>query len=634
VRELLELTTVAGGPVVQEVAAAAANIDFGEFGKRVAELRAQNLVRTNGARRTDHLEPYHDRVREAVLQHLDSRTRKRWHQRLALALEAAPRADPEALSVHWRGAGDPERAAHYAALAAAAAAQALAFDRSARLYRTAIELRPVEGAALQAQLGHVLAAAGRGGEAALAFLEAAKGANHNEAIELQRHAAAHLLFSGHVDEGIKALGRVLEAVQLTLPPDTRSAMRSLVWRRARVRLGGLGFSPRDASQVKPAELVRIDTCWSVGIGLGLVDNVRGFDYLALHLSLALKAGEPVRIARGLCTELVYAQSLGDTARAAKVQARLDALLKTIDQPLAHALREMAVGIGAYLDGRFRQSLGHLAEADGVLRERCTGVAWELNTTEIVSLWSLFWTGSLKQLMDRAPSAMRAARERGDLFAKTNLRTAMHIVTLLRDDPESARLESLQAMERWSQAGFHTQHYYDLLAQVQCSLYAGDIERALLTLENRWTALEASGQLRVQLVRSQMYDLRARVLLASAALNPPERPQLLAEVESIAKRLRRERRTWVIGMAALLEGAAAAMRGDSARAAELLEVAAGTLDRADMRLHAALARRERGRLIGGDEGRTLLSEAHSWLVDHRVKSPARLGAMLAPGFPDW
>jgi hypothetical protein len=123
-------------------------------------------------------------------------------------------------------------------------------------------------------------------------------------------------------------------------------------------------------------------------------------------------------------------------------------------------------------------------------------------------------------------------------------------------------------------------------------------------------------------------------LASAALNPPERPQLLAEVESIAKRLRRERRTWVIGMAALLEGAAAAMRGDSARAAELLEVAAGTLDRADMRLHAALARRERGRLIGGDEGRTLLSEAHSWLVDHRVKSPARLGAMLAPGFPDW
>ena len=88
-RQLLELVVVAGGPLMQETASAAAAIDFGEFGKRVSLLRVANLVKTTGARRTDAIEPYHDRVREAVLQHLDGKTRKRCHERLALALEAA-----------------------------------------------------------------------------------------------------------------------------------------------------------------------------------------------------------------------------------------------------------------------------------------------------------------------------------------------------------------------------------------------------------------------------------------------------------------------------------------------------------------------------------------------------------------
>src|SRR5262249_51675157 len=158
--------------LIQETASAAAAIDFAEFNKRAAVLRIANLVRTGGARRTDTIEPYHDRVREAVLQHLDPRTRKKCHERLALALEAAGRADPEALSVHWRGAGDTERAAHYAVIAAREAADALAFDRSARFYRLAIELRPIEGPQFQASLGAVLAAAGRGAESALAYLEA------------------------------------------------------------------------------------------------------------------------------------------------------------------------------------------------------------------------------------------------------------------------------------------------------------------------------------------------------------------------------------------------------------------------------------------------------------------------------
>ena len=71
--------------------------------------------------------------------HLSPAILKAHHSRLALALEASGRSDPEVLAVHFQGAGEPERAAGYFAAAAARAAEALAFDRAAKLYRLALD---------------------------------------------------------------------------------------------------------------------------------------------------------------------------------------------------------------------------------------------------------------------------------------------------------------------------------------------------------------------------------------------------------------------------------------------------------------------------------------------------------------
>ena len=120
--------------------ARAASADFDDFARRISQLRVINLVRIGGARRLDAVEPYHDRVREAVLGSLAPDRRQGLHERLALSLEGAERADAETLAVHWRGAGKAERAARYAITAAEEAAAAVAFRRAARLYQLALEL--------------------------------------------------------------------------------------------------------------------------------------------------------------------------------------------------------------------------------------------------------------------------------------------------------------------------------------------------------------------------------------------------------------------------------------------------------------------------------------------------------------
>ncbi|HTM21426.1 MAG TPA: AAA family ATPase, partial [Kofleriaceae bacterium] len=250
-RRVLTLCAVAGAPLAQEVAARAAELALGELQRLVAVLRVANLVRTRGPRPTDTIEAYHDRVRAG-------------HERLALALETAEHPDAEALALHWHEAGRPDQAARHALVAAEQAAAALAFDRAARLYQIAVELAPAgtDLGALQARLGDALANAGRGAGAAAAYLAAAGDAATAEALELRRRAADQLLRSGHIDEGLAALDDVLAAVGLRLPRSPGRALWSLALRRAHVRLRGLRHRRRDAGEVPPRDLTRIDVCWS------------------------------------------------------------------------------------------------------------------------------------------------------------------------------------------------------------------------------------------------------------------------------------------------------------------------------------------------------------------------------------
>src|SRR6185369_8536469 len=189
--------------------------------------------------------------------------------------------------------GNTEKAARYAVAAAEKASEALAFDRSARLYRLALELRQPDDAEFQnlrVKLGDALANAGRGVDAAHTYLAAVEGAKDNDKIELQRRAAEQYLFSNHTDEGLAVIRAVLDRIGMKMPETPRRALLSYLARRAQIKLRGLEFQERDASQVPTEDLLRIDVCWSVAMGLAVVDFIRGAYFQARHLLLALEAG--------------------------------------------------------------------------------------------------------------------------------------------------------------------------------------------------------------------------------------------------------------------------------------------------------------------------------------------------------
>jgi hypothetical protein len=647
-QEILEVVAVSGRPL--RLADLNRCIDAAQDERvPLSLLRAGRLVRSTGRAESDEIETYHDRVRETVSAHLDPAVIQIHHRRLARALEAAGNADAEALGIHLVGAGEPEKAVGQFALAAREAAEALAFVRAARLYRRAIELADCQSLSCrvyQSGLGDALASAGRGTESARAYLAAVSGSTLAEALELQRRAAMQFLISGHIDEGMATLRTVLQAVGMSLPGTPRQALLSLLWHRARLRLRGLGFSQRDPSEVAPSDLMRVDVCWSAGAGLSVVDTIRGADFQARGLLLSLRTGEPSRVARALALEAAHVSSTGGPTRqrTARLLARAEELARQVEarnqqeargeQPYAMGMVLLARGVSSYLEGRWRDAVLNCDLAHQTFRDRCTGVAWEIDTSSSFALWGLSHRGELAELAQRWPLLLADARERGDLYATVNLSSyLMSVVRLAGNQPELARADLAENMARWSREGYHVQHNDALWAGVQIELYSGDAGAAWKLIEESWPALKRSLLLRVQFVRTSMLFLRGRVALA-AAYQARRRgeglvPHLAGQARQDAARLAAERMPCPTAYATLIRGGLAAFDGHEAEAIALLRRSVLELAEVEMNLCAMAVRRRLGALCGGTEGQELIREADRWMASQSIEDSERLTALFLP-----
>jgi serine/threonine protein kinase len=632
---LLQTVCVAGHPIARDLAIEAADVGI-QADSALSLLRAGAWLRLLGPRRDDVVECFHDRVRDVVAQTLPADALRACHARLALSLERSGRASPVDLAVHFRAAEQPGKAAHYAQRAAETASYALAFDDAARWYELALSLGGQGESAqgeLRLKLGEALANAGRGAEAAKVYQHAADQAEPQFRLELQRRAAEQWLASGHIDEGVAALGSVLAAIDMRLAKTPRRALWSMLVQRARVKLRGLGWQRRAEHTVAPAQLMRIDTCWSVATKLATVDTIRAADFQARHLLLALEAGEPYRVARALAIEAGFAATSGgpNRARAEAIGATARQLAGELEHSHPHALglSMMMIGMNAYLMGEWAAALRDCDAAERILLDRCTGVLWELTNTRRFALSSLVFMGRVAELGRRTPGLLADARERGNLYAETDLRTRLMTLSwLAQGKPELAAADADDALARWTQRGFHLQHYNHLLGVTQCDLYRGDAPAALARIDRTWPALSRSLLLRIQALRAEILHARGRAMLAALGHS---RAASTAAIARIAGQLDDEQMAWTAPLAGLLRAGLHARDRQPEHCRSALEQAARGFDAADMGLHAAAARQRLGALVAGAEGAALCAQAAHFFEAQAIADPQAFTRMVAPGF---
>jgi hypothetical protein len=631
-RLVLQLVAVSGRPVPRDVIGAAAGLS--NLQATLDLLRVEHLIRTHAAADRLEIESYHDRIREVTSASLSSDEAVARHRALASAWEVDGRADPAVLTAHYAAIGDAHKASAAALRAADRAATALAFELAAHFYRLVLDLGVLpagEARDVRARLGEALANDGRGHEAGGEFLAAAEGRSAHETLPFELRAAEQYLMGGSLDAGLAVTNRVLGRVGMSLPATPLRALASVLTRRAWLKLRGLTFTEREERDVPRELLERLDACSFLGGPLGMVDPLRGFDLQVKQTLLALRVGEPHRVAWALSNQIPNFAITGhrDLMTTRAVMRDALALATRLSDPRLVGRVLVASGIATKLLGEFKESLAFLDRAFEAFTG-LPGLAWERQTARIFVLENLMWLGRFVEMQQHVPGYVEAARQRGDLYASSYMRSRYApIGFLVADDPDGAHAEAERGMMSWSSQGYALQRYYQLHTAVHARLYQGDAQGAWAQLDASWPTLKRTLLRSIASTRIDAYQLRGRAALAAVAAGDRSK---LAVVSDVVKVMRRERLAWSQAFAQTYEGAVAAWRGDRAHALSLLAAGERAAESVSMGAYLAAFRRARGTYLGGEEGQMLIEAADTWSTAQGARNPVRLTRSYGPALP--
>jgi eukaryotic-like serine/threonine-protein kinase len=626
-QRVLEILVVASAPLAPPLLEQAASLEPGELSRQAAVLRTAAFIRSAGDREARRFEPFHDRVREAMLAALSAADRAHYHATLAPLLEHETGSDPERVAEHYLAAGNTTRAAELFSLAADRAEVGYAFERAAALHLRQFELCTLsraEESRLHRRIASVLAAAGQSRAAADEYLQAVEGAMGADVLELRRLAATHLLRSGHLREGLSILGDSLEAVGLRLPKSRAGAIASYIWQRAGLRLSRRQLQFRERDDIPPGELVRLDALYAAVVGMGWVDGIRAAPLVTRMLRLALAVGERERLAKALAGEAVFVSLPGVRALRTTMRTRaiLEQAVETLDSPFWRGLVTGADAIIAQNESRFTDAvsltgdaLAHFDAARGL------DTSVERGTSIMFRMIASVFVGRYRALIREMQEALADADARGDRWQASLLRLHNAYISLGRDDDPDAALALLEAgIAPWRDWPFGFLHFTWLANTVAAHAYANRWDEARAIARAHGAPLRRSGQLRVQAIR-QFWTAR----LAAFALREhgdSGSARALSRAGSLGRRLEHEGTIAAAASAALVRAQILAARARDDLAIAQLHIAAELGERGGTPPVIWVASWYEGILRGGGEGDALVAGARAACAKEGVANPLR------------
>jgi tRNA A-37 threonylcarbamoyl transferase component Bud32 len=644
-QRLLEVVAVSGRPIGEDEAfqAADANADMRVV---LARLESAKFVRGTQSTEGRHLETYHDRIRETVMAGLAPDSLQKHHRRLALVLEASVDADAEVVAGHFECAAERAKAGEFYARAAERAAEALAFDHAANLFQRSLDLRPLsgtEGRKLQIARANALANAGRGAEAGPIFSATAEGLEGFEQCELRLRAADQFMLSGHTKEGLEILNMLLRGVGLGMAGGRRRALFNMLLERIRMRLRGTHYQERTAATIPPEELLRVDLCQTAFHRMMTVDATQGLRFQAKQVRLALRAGEPSRVAEGLANEAFLTtvdSGMKPSIRSQQAWNRAMSLADRLNNPFTSAYTTSLAGWCAWAQGHWKTALSMLERAEMIAVKGHVFAALGITKLLHGKLDCLMMLGRWKDISRSIPVWLQDARRRGDQFGISTMLVHSYVACLAANRPDDAISAIGQCWDVWPQEGNIMGTYWSLYGRAETALFRGEGTGAWdLIHRDRATLKQTTLYQFLPIFKLVMVQLQARAALAAAAAMPAggryfdKRSRLVRAAEREARRIEWHRPSWCDPLATLVRAGIANLKGRSEESVALLSAAEAGCTGADLSLYAAVAKRRRGQLLGGVEGKALVDAADAYMSEQEIRNPARITAMLAPGFND-
>ncbi len=635
-RKVLATISIAGSALPRELALETTGLAPPAAEAALDRLARAQLVKIDGPRRTDLVEPFHDRVRESVLANEPADAQKKLHLALGLALEERGAA-ADVLWGHFEAAGDRPRATRYVLVAAEHAVASFAFGRAVELFRHVLAvLNPHarQRAELLAQLADALSNIGHTAEAAKRYLEASSlvEPGSDRQLDLLRRASERFLMSGHVGPGLETAKQVLARVGMSLPSSKLRTLAGIGWSQVLTRPSALVWPPRRNTD---ARSLHADVCWSIAAGLAMVDSLLGAYYSGRAAVLALRHGTPFQIARSLSAATVAAALMGARKRAQRCLEAAHRAAAEDGSPIAlwYARTTHCTSI-FLLDHDFRGCYALASELEADWYAAGHGEGWETDVLRHFSLASQQMLGMMKELSARVETLAAAAARTGDKFQEVSLRVRFAVRHLLVDEPEVAHADITDALASWqpSAEAFGNQSAWALWTRTRAMLYERDFGRMHEALESDWQRMSRALIGRVPALKIEWFHaygtyLLARAIDARANGQPSETASLCRKVHRLAGKIDRMPFPGAPATARMLEAGLACVRGGDV--VTPLRVALDAATRAEFLVYTPFLRRRLGEAIGGSEGAALIAVGEAESASQGWRIPERGAEMCIP-----
>ena len=583
------------------------------------------------------VEPYHDRLREAVEASLGPDERRELHGRLANVLSRDPGTEPEVLVPHLLGAGRRADAARAALLAADRAEQQLAFDRAASLLTLALAHGGDaldEGVRRLARRRYADARASSGylALAADAYAGLIEGRDPLEDHECRLRRMQCLLVGGQLDAGQQAWSDAVRSVGDRLPVARASMIGSVLWRRLAVRRSERRTPRRQVRDARHEARVAV---YRAGVGpFLLIDPIRSYHALLRWAALCLRDGEPAdRAFYDLTSSIVEIHGAGHRGRgpiARKLAAGTRLAMELGDPMLVSVARASSSLVASNL-GRFADSLrdaraGRSAAEAGAVAER-----WLLTSLSFLEMNALFWSGRWGELGTVAPRVLLDGRERGDVMAQIY---AQMMVSCATDIARGCATDETVAtiLDPWSRHGFQLQRYWELIGYTLVASFDASWSRLAELLRRAWPVLRRFGLLLSEYYRIEAHALRIRASLGLLCTGTGDPRAARRDAIRSIRVIERTGAPWGLAFVAHARAVLAAVDGDRDGAIALLDEAERGFAEAGAEHYRWGTCRMRGLLAGGPDGEALADTARQRLRDLGFPDPDRAAVAFTGPLP--
>ncbi len=630
----LEIVAVAGVPLHDAVLARALRAPRSALATELSVLRSAHLLRASGARLGNVLEPFHDRVREAIYRRLSDERRASLHRRLGL-LPEKEKAPHEVLLSHFDKCGEIARAVVHALAGAEAAASGLAFERAAALLGYAVRSGlhdEVRERALRVSVGEMLRMAGRPHEAAQAFAVAADtgSPSPDESFELRRRVAEQYLMGGYLREGLDAARVVLAQLGESRPTHYLLILLLALWHALRLKLARFEWTSRGPEALPVKVRRRLDVYWSLGAGLVFLDSMRGATFNSLGALLCLRAGDDHRIARAACAACIGQAGRGDaelTLRLVTVARRAASRAKTDH---AHFYAELSEASHTFfILNDPRRTLEQCERARTQWSKVGQRGGWESDLTEQFELWALAVLGDLRRLADDVDRGILFARACGNRFREFMLRASFPQRYLLRDVPREGDADVCDAVASWSGESdtLATPGYWALKSRCLLALYEGSTA-AMAGLERDFRRYDRSALGALEIIAMESADIRAKLAMRQALASKREGDARamaahLVRARRFRRRVERSPLRFARSLGAINEAAYVYVERGPEAARPLIEAALPAVESEGWGSQAAGLRYALARIVRGAEGAAHRAKANAWVASQNAENSERL-----------